>query len=188
MEGVGRAGYVLVGGRSSRMGRDKALLAAGPRTLVEQTADYVKKAAGNATLIGSPERYAFLGLPVIADRVEGHGPLGGLYTALRDTTADWNLIVACDMPGITPDFLRTLFEAAEKSGKECLVPVVAGGLEPLCAIYHARVLSAAESAVKAKRLKMQDFVRGLDAVLWPIEDAHLVRNLNTPEELAAELK
>ena len=180
-----RAGFVLVGGRSSRMGRDKALLPFGPRTLVEQTADYVKQAAGNVTLIGLPERYGFLRLPIIADAAEGMGPLGGLYTALRATSADWNLIVACDMPGLTPQFLGALLAAAEQAGKDCLVPLAANGTEPLCGVYHARVLPAAEIALKRKLLRMQDFVRQLDHVAWPVEEAGLLRNINTPQELRA---
>src|SRR5262249_800619 len=114
MEGGGRtgatqaAGFVLVGGRSSRMGPDKALLPAGSRTLAEQSAHSVRQAAGNVTLIGDPEKYASLGLPVIADAVEGSGPMGGIYTALLHSKEDWNLVVACDMPGLAPDFLRAL--------------------------------------------------------------------------------
>lgn len=178
----------MAGGRSSRMGRDKALLPAGARTLIEQTADYVKQAAGNVIVIGPLERYAFLGWPVIPDEIQGCGPLGGLCTALRHTRAEWNLIVACDMPGLTAQFLERLFDAAERCGKECLVPLTAAGLEPLCAIYHARVFPAAESALKRKALKMQAFVRQLDAALWPVEDARLLRNLNTPEEVASETR
>lgn len=183
-----RAGFVLVGGRSSRMGRDKALLPAGSKTLAEQTADYVKHAAGNVTLIGPPDRYGFLGLPVIPDVAEGLGPLAGLCTALRISAAEWNLIVACDMPGLNAEFLRKLLESAEIAGKDCLVPSSARGMEPLCAVYHARILPAVESALNRKLLKMQDFVRQLDHAIWPVEDAALVRNVNTREELAVETR
>ena len=183
-----RRGFVLVGGRSSRMGRDKALLPAGGRTLVEQTADYVKQAAGNVTLIGPPDRYGFLGLPVIPDVAEGFGPLAGLCTALRNTAAEWNLIVACDMPALNAELLRKLLESAESAGKDCLVPSSARGIEPLCAVYHARILPVVESALNRKLLRMQDFVRQLDHEIWPVEDAGLVRNVNTPEEFAAETR
>jgi molybdopterin-guanine dinucleotide biosynthesis protein A len=170
------------------MGRDKALLKVGSRTLAAQTADYVKQAAGNVTLIGPPERYGFLGLHVIADAVEGLGPLGGLCTALRETTAEWNLVVACDMPGLNPEFLRRLLDAAEQAGKACLVPVGANGIEPLCAVYHAGALPAAESALSRKSLKMQDFVRELNHGILPVEEAFLLRNLNTPAELTREIQ
>src|SRR5438270_4435707 len=94
------AGFVLTGGRSSRMGRDKALLPvggsgpAGGFTMVERTAELVRAAADSVTLIGMPERYAHLALPVVADVVEDCGPIGGVLTALTVTQADSNLIVA----------------------------------------------------------------------------------------------
>src|SRR6058998_1400393 len=96
-----RAGFVLVGGRSSRMGRDKACLPLQGRTLLEHVAAAVAAAAGSVTLVGSPERYQNLGFRVIADSLPGCGPLGGIHTALGASPADWNLIVACDMPGIS---------------------------------------------------------------------------------------
>src|SRR5579862_7372387 len=96
--GIGIAGFVLVGGLSARMDSDKALLGVGGSTLVDQIASRVRAAAGNVTLIGPPENYASSGYNVIADRVTGCGPLGGVFTALSVTTAEWNLIVACDLP------------------------------------------------------------------------------------------
>ena len=102
------AGFVLTGGRSSRMGRDKALLPIEGSVLVERTAEQVRIAAGSVTLIGAPERYAHLGLPVVPDLIEDCGPIGGLYTALKIGRADWNLLVACDMPALTAEFLREL--------------------------------------------------------------------------------
>src|SRR5258708_4089918 len=93
-------GFLLAGGRSSRMGRDKALLPFGSSTLAAHIATQIRDAAGNVTILAPPERYAHLGLPVLADAIPNCGPLGGLYTALQSTTADWNVLVACDLPRI----------------------------------------------------------------------------------------
>src|SRR5579883_462302 len=181
------AGFVLVGGRSSRMGRDKALLTAGSRTIAEQIAECVWRAVGNVTLIGDPNRYGFLGRSVIADELNGCGPMGGIYTALVHSPADWNLVVACDMPGVTPDLLRALAEAAGRSRQNCVVCQGPGGIEPLCAVYHRRLLPALESALRDMRLKMKDFLLGQDPELWPVADASALRNLNTPEEWRKEI-
>jgi molybdopterin-guanine dinucleotide biosynthesis protein A len=149
-EAVARAGFVLVGGRSSRMGRDKALLPLNGLTLVEVLAGLVKSAAKTVRLIGPPDRYESLGFPVVADSVENCGPLGGVYTALSITRADWNLIVACDMPGLTADFLENLLRAAEASEADCVVPAGTRGVEPLCAVYHRRCRTQAASAIASK--------------------------------------
>src|SRR5437868_193761 len=93
-----RAGFLLAGGRSSRMGRDKALLAVGNSTLLEIVAARVRDAAGSVIVIGPPDHYAYLGLTVQADLIPDCGPLGAVYTALKTSEADWNLLVACDMP------------------------------------------------------------------------------------------
>jgi molybdopterin-guanine dinucleotide biosynthesis protein A len=180
------AGFVLTGGRSSRMGRDKALLPVDGSSLLERTAQLVRAAAGSVTLVGThsdePGRYAHLGIPLVADLVEDCGPIGGVLTALSVTQADWNLVVACDMPGLTADFLRRLLAAAPEFGSACLVPESASGLHPLCAVYHRSTCSAVESAINHKCFKMHDLLKILGAASWPVADASLVRNVNTPAE------
>jgi molybdopterin-guanine dinucleotide biosynthesis protein A len=169
------------------MGQDKALLPWKGSTLIESVAQEVRMAAGNVTLIGSPDRYGNLGFPVcfpvIPDRIEGCGPLGGLHAALSCTVAEWNLLVACDMPAITHQLLEQLLAAAKESGADALVPQTPDGLEPLCAVYHARLLPAVESAIHSKLFKMHDFVSTIQTCLWPATDASLFDNLNTPDQL-----
>ena len=179
------AGFVLTGGRSSRMGRDKALLPIEGSVLVERTAERVRAAAGSVILIGAPERYSHLGLPVAADLVEDAGPIGGLYTALKIDRAEWNLLVACDMPSLTAKFLRELLDAARQCGSACLVPQTESGLHPLCAVYHRCAEGAVESAIEHKRFKMHDLLKVLKAVSFPVADASMLENVNTPVEWGA---
>jgi molybdopterin-guanine dinucleotide biosynthesis protein A len=167
------------------MGRDKALLSASGRPLAVRIASAVREAAGNVTLIGPVERYAHLGFPVIADREPGLGPLGGVYTALAASSAEWNLMVACDMPRVTGEFLRELLEAAEGSAADCVVPVDRHGPHPLCAAYHRRCAPLAESAIRDRRLKMQDFVASLRTQEWSPASAGALANVNTPAEWEA---
>jgi len=177
------AGFVLADGRSSRMGQDKAHLPWKGSTLIESVAREVFNAAGSVTLIGPVERYASLGFPVVSDKIAGCGPLAGLHAALSTTTAEWNILVACDMPGVTRQLLEELLNAAEASGADALVPQTPGGLEPLCAVYNARLLPAVESAIHSNLLKMHDFVSTISVRLWPAPDPAVFRNLNTPEQL-----
>jgi len=176
------AGFVLTGGRSSRMGRDKALLSIDGSLLVERIAEVVRAAAGNVTLIGAPGRYAHLGLPVLPDLAPDGGPICGLHTALKATRADWNLVVACDMPGLTAGFLSGLLAAAQQLGCACLAPQTDCGLHPLCAVYHRRSADAVEFAIQHKSFKMHDLLKSLGTVSWPVADASLLENVNTPLE------
>src|SRR5580698_8350527 len=163
-------GFVLAGGASRRMGRDKALLPVGSVTLIEQIAGAVQGACGNVTIVGPVERYGHLGFSVIPDEIENCGPIGGLFTALKWTKAEWNVVVACDMPGVHEVFLREMLEAAELSGADCLVPETGGKIDPLCAVYHARAVTAAEAAIHRKLLKMRDFVTTIPICRWPVPD------------------
>ncbi len=180
-----RSGFILVGGASRRMGRDKALLPLGEATMVEQIAARVRCAAGSVTLIGSPEKYGHLGLAVVADEIENCGPLGGLLTALHITGADWNLLVACDMPNVSEAFLTELLDAAEQSDADCIVPEIDGRSDPLCAVYHRRLARDAESAIHRKLFKMQDFVSTVRASFWRVTDPRPLLNANTPAEWSA---
>ena len=182
------SGFVLAGGQSRRMGRDKALLPYRGRTLVAHVAGIVKEALGNGgdvAIVGDPARYADLDYPVHADRVPSRGPLSGIITALRLSKTDWNLVVACDMPSLAASNLRILLERARESQAQCVAArSPAGELEPLCAVYHRGCLSILEQAFRSKQLKMRDLLPELqaDSVAFP---AAALANANTPEEWSA---
>ena len=179
-----QAGWVLTGGQSTRMGRDKAMLPWSGRTMIEVIADAVREAAGSVTLVGAPERYQSVKLAVVPDADGGFGPMSGLFTVLNVTKVDWNLVVACDMPRLTSPFLRGLLDRARAEDKACLVPQTSQGLEPLCAVYHRRALPAVDWAVHHNVLKMQDFVKTLDPFVWPVPHDIFLENWNTPQDLA----
>src|SRR5579875_874678 len=112
------------------------------------------------------------------------GPSPG-FIPLSLTAADWNLIVACDMPDLTPDLLEELFCAAARSGADAAVPSSAAGLDPLCAVYHRRLAARAACAISRKIFKMHDFLSTLTLELVPVADAAPLKNINTPEEWTA---
>jgi molybdenum cofactor guanylyltransferase len=181
------AGFVLVGGRSSRMGADKALLPYRGATMAGYVAEQVMRATGSVTLVGDPVKYGHLGCRVIPDRLPGSGPLGGITTALAASPEQWILIAACDMPNISATFLLQMIEIAETAfgTPDCVVPVTETGRQPLCALYHKRALPLLDSLLQRKLLKMQDAIRTMDSVLAPFPDADCFRNVNTPEDFQA---
>lgn len=180
-----RAGFVLVGGQSARMGRDKALFPYGSATLAEHVAAQVEAAAGSVALVGDPRRYRALRYPLIADVHPGCGPLGGIEAALVASNARWNLVVACDMPALTVEFLGSLLERAETCGGQCLAPVSpAGRVEPLCAVWERGCLEAIGAALGRQVRKMTEALEAVRAVYWPVGEAAWFENLNTPEDWA----
>ena len=180
------AGFVLAGGRSSRMGSDKALLPYKDRRLLQFVADTVRQAAGSATIVAPPERYAHLGFPVIPDEVPGEGPLGGIITALAVSGAEWNLILACDMPGISAGFLSYLLDAAVRKQADICLPVSASGLaEPLCAVYRSSSLPALRAAFAAGVRKVTGAFGGLHVAALADCEPSRFANMNTPEDWRA---
>jgi molybdopterin-guanine dinucleotide biosynthesis protein A len=164
------------------MGRDKALLPYRGTTLLDHVARAVQEAAGSVALIGDPVRYSRLGYLVYPDKHPGCGPLGGIHTALSISATDWNLVVACDMPGISVDVLRALLDSAPESGGSCVIATGPGGEpEPLCAVYHRRCLPAVALAIREKRFRMRDLVAEFE-VDAKLVDAAALANVNTPTE------
>jgi molybdenum cofactor guanylyltransferase len=177
---------VLTGGRSSRMGRDKALLPFRGGTLAQAVALKVANAAGSATLVGAPEIYGELGYPTLPDLYPGEGPLGAILTALAQSAVEWNLITACDMPAITVDLLTMLLETAERLDADALVPVgPSGRLEPLCAVYHRRTREPLEATFAAGTRRVSAALEAVRLVPLPMLEVSWFQNVNTPEEWSA---
>ncbi len=194
-------GFVLAGGQSSRMGRNKALLTlngearGSGETLLDRTARLLSGVADDVVIVGDPATYGDLGYPVIADRVTGKGPLGGLDAALGHLESSakggeagaWALVTACDMPGLTEEILRTLTGTVRRHPRAvAVVPETGQGLEPLCAVYHTRLLPAVRDALSegGKKLKMKDFLEDaghrFELVRVPLPTEPFA-NINTPE-------
>lgn len=181
------AGFVLVGGRSTRMGRDKALLPWKGTTLAQYVARIVATTCGSAALVGNTRLHVALGYPIVEDYYPGYGPIGGIVSALRASTAPWSLIVGCDMPGLTIAALLRLLDVAANASSGCIAAVGPRGEEPLCAAYHRDCLPALEKAIAAGQLKMKEALRGLLVTPAAGIDPSCLVNVNTPEEFEAQL-
>jgi molybdenum cofactor guanylyltransferase len=167
------------------MGEDKALLPFHGAPLARAVAALVERATGSATLVGRPEVAPLVGYPAIPDRYPGEGPLGGILTALAHTAADWNLIVACDMPALSLDFLAMLVDRAAQSEAGVLLPVGPGGRpEPLCGVYRRRAYGPLERmfARGIRRVVGAIEESGIEVCRWPVAEAGVFQNVNTPED------
>jgi molybdopterin-guanine dinucleotide biosynthesis protein A len=138
---IGIAGYTLAGGGSTRFGRDKALVEVGGRPMLERMIELLRRVTKQVKIVAVPSKYAAFGAEIVEDRWPGEGPFGGIITALEDAVkspagCEWNLIVSCDMPFLTQDWLQFLANRATKSNAQVVFPHSASGPEPLCACWQ----------------------------------------------------
>lgn len=189
--------FLLAGGKSSRMGANKAFLDFRGQTLLARALTTLCGACGNVTIVGDPETFANYA-PVVADIFAGCGPLAGIHSALAHSSAELNLMLAVDMPFVSPELLRFLLRAAEIAGKEAdaivTVPRTSRGLQPLCAVYRRDFAVTAEQALQAGNYKIDAAFANIQ--LRVIEEPELAAagfseknffNVNTSEDrLAAD--
>lgn len=182
---------ILAGGKSTRMGADKALTALLGRPLVEHAAARLRGLGRETLLItNTPEAHAGAGLPMFSDVIPGKGPLGGIYTALTHAAGDYVLVVAVDMPFLNRDLLRYMIGLA--AGHDAVVPRMGGLPEGLHAVYGKACLEPIRARLAAGRLSVKGFFA--DVRVRYVEAAEIDRfdperrsffNVNTPDDLEA---
>jgi molybdopterin-guanine dinucleotide biosynthesis protein A len=162
------------------MGRDKASLPLDGAGLAARTAGLLAAVCGSVKLVG---RHAHAGFPVVDDATPGSGPLGAVIAALAQTTARWNLIVACDMPRLTRAFLEELKARAEAASAISVVPRgPSGRLDPLCAAYRKDSEALLRTVFDSGVRSMQAALGALTCDIWDLPDAAPLCNINTPED------
>ena len=160
-------GFVLAGGRSLRMRRDKAHIPWDHGTLLSHAVEEISQVTSRVFIVGALEPPAMaleirtplgsgecLSASVLPDKFPGCGPLGGIQAALAHTATDWNLILAVDLPLVTAGLLGFIADHRGKRASLAVVPKVGGKLQPLCASYHPDLLSEVERALTAGELSI----------------------------------
>lgn len=139
---------IMAGGKSERMGRDKALLKIGDLTAVEFQLQRLKPIFEEIILsTNAPEEFEALGIPAIPDIISDKGPLGGIYTALSNINNPYLFAIACDMPCVSPALIQYIRERCE--GYDVTIPETARGPEPLHAIYSRDCIPAIKRALES---------------------------------------
>jgi molybdopterin-guanine dinucleotide biosynthesis protein A len=184
-------GFVLAGGKSSRMGQDKALMRVEGKPLVQRAAEILRPFVREITLLAPADRYANLGLPVVADKWPDQGPLAAVCTGLLSSHAEWNIFLACDLPLVSRQFLQLLVQRVRATCSDAVVPRTEDGWQPLSAAYHSRCRIAFARAIQEGRrsiIRLFDEVRVEvithdEMVSAGLSEVELV-NMNTPEDWA----
>ena len=199
-------GFVLAGGKSSRMGagsdkdKDKAFLEFRGQTLLDRALAVMGSVCDSTVIVGDPAKFTKYGsstdVSVVADNFPGCGPLAGIHAALLHSSAELNLMLAVDMPFVSRELLVFLFATATSQAKDAIVTVPRSGkgLQPLCAVYRRDFSTVAEQALRAGKFKIDATFSSVSVRV--IEEGELAAagfsersffNVNTPQDrLAAE--
>jgi molybdopterin-guanine dinucleotide biosynthesis protein A len=181
---------IMAGGKSSRMGTDKAFVPLLGMPMIEHVLKRVKGLGRETTIITNrPSDYAYLGLPMFEDVYVDHGPLGGIHSAVTNAEFPHTLIVACDMPWLNRPILEHMIEIRKSA--DIIVPRWDKYPEPLHAVYSQVCSKQIETNLRAKRLKITAFFGRVnvhylnrDVIKRFDPEGRSFVNVNTPEDLA----
>jgi molybdenum cofactor guanylyltransferase len=187
-------GFVLVGGRSARMGRDKTRLPYRGVPMALHQAEKLAVVCGRVALVGKdPEAFGDSRFPYVLDEAPEAAAACGVAAALAFSPEETNLVLAADVPRCPESFLAALLDVAEAIHAPAVVPVSGGRAQPLCAVWRRSALAVLRSRLGAKDYSLVDALHALRAVLIPEEVTAAMAggapenffNVNTPEEYEA---
>jgi len=181
---------MLAGGRGERLGRDKATLELGGRTLFQRVSDLLSELSADIIVVVRPDQQ--LDVPnarIVTDLEPYTGALAGIASGLAAARQAWSIVVACDMPFISLDLLRYLISLTPD--QDVVVPQLDVGLEPLHALYHKRCLPELYQVLREGRRRVVSFYGSLQVrYVGPAQmraydpTGRSFFNINTPEDLA----
>ena len=185
---------IMAGGKSSRMGTDKAFVPLLGKPMIEHVLNQVRGLSSETIILtNQQDNYSYLGLPIYGDIYPDRGPLGGLHSALFHASFSNTLVVACDMPWLNRrllDYIVSLRDSAD-----VIVPKWHEYPEPLHAIYNKNCLDAIEEKIQVGQLKTISFYEQVrvryikrDEITMFDPDGRSFSNVNTPDELTAANK
>lgn len=182
------SGFVTAGGRSSRMGTDKAWLEMGGQVMIERVIAALTPVTSSVSIIANDPQYARLGLQVFGDTNAGVGPLEAIRTALANSSTDRVVLAGCDLPFVTSELFSFLLDL--EGTHQAVVPLSCDGLlEPLCAVYPREALAAVTELIASGVRKVSRLFDRVPARFVAYDEISHLReaelffeNINTPEE------
>jgi molybdenum cofactor guanylyltransferase len=182
-------GLILLGGKSSRYGSNKALVEIDGVRLVDRVAGVMKSIFHRLILVtNTPEEYAYLQIPMVEDLIKGLGPMGGVYTGLMTLSDELGFFVACDMPFLSESLIRHMVDVRDDF--DAVVPRMDWMLEPLHALYSKKCLSVIQEAIEQHQHQIVKCLAGMrvryvdekELRSWD-PDLRSFFNINKPQDL-----
>lgn len=179
------SGFILAGGKSSRMGTDKALLMIKNEPLLKRIIRLIEPLCGSIAISGQNADYVKFNVKIIPDLYSDCGPIAGIHSSLKHSHSDWNLLVSVDVPFLNEKLIRNLISSTGEF--DCIIPEHTSGVEPLIGLYHKRILPIVEEMIKNGDYKLMYMlsklnVRYLDCNSLIHKYPRLFMNINRPED------
>lgn len=174
---------ILAGGKSSRMGQDKGLMLLNGKSMIEYVIDVAKQISPQISIVANNESYSKFGLPVYKDEFEEKGPLAGIYTGLKNSTTEHNLILSCDIPFVQKDLLEFLLISSE--GSDITTSLFQDKLHPLIGVYSKSCESIIAQQISKNELKVSNIFEKLKTKQIDVShfDSSNFRNINSETDL-----
>lgn len=179
------SGFILAGGKSSRMGTDKALLVFQEEPLLKHMIKLIEPFCDNIAISGQNSDYSIFGVEMIPDLYSDCGPIAGIFSSIHHSLTNWNLLVSVDVPFVNEELI--LFLISNIGEFNCIVPEHSSGVEPLIGLYHKRTLQVIEEMIKTGDYKLTNLLSKLNTRYLDCNDLikkypRLFMNINRLED------
>lgn len=181
------SGIVLSGGKSSRMGLEKGFLRIGKLTMIEQAILLLKPYAEELIISANHDDYKSFSLPVVKDEIIEIGPLGGMYSCLKQTNNSAHCMVSCDLPFLESDLIQVLFDAFYTTNADYICACYGAKVHPLVAVFRKEpVLKQIEVQLSQSDYKVLNLLKKLKVVNVDFKTLNVREdvffNMNTKED------
>lgn len=182
-------GIILSGGKSSRMGTDKGFLSFNGTLFMQHSINALNPLISEIIIVSNNTDYDVFGLKRIEDVIENAGPLAGVYSGLKQSKTDYNLVLSCDIPLINSTILQKLIDAMDNAS-EIIQIESQGKTMPLIALYKKQCEPIFLKLLNDGERRLQYAVNQCQVknVVLHDEETYFTQNINTPEQLNAILK
>jgi len=182
----GITGYILAGGKSSRMGADKGLLLFEGKSMIHYVIEQMQPIFDKLVIVSNNPEYEKFGLEVIPDLIKDIGPAGGIYTALHHSGTKLNFVVSCDMPFVTAAAIEFVIKNTNDS--QIVLLENKGKMEPLFGMYSKECEELWLKLIEEGKIKLQEMVlhfkfKPISIANKEIFSAKFFKNINTKEDL-----
>ena len=168
------------------MGRDKALIELDGKTLLQKAVDFCSTFCDEVLISSDSENHRVEGVRTIPDQFKDCGPMGGIYSCLKESSNEWNFVLSVDAPFVEQEFVDFLISVT--ANFDAVIPFHGGKKEPLIAIYNKRALLQFEQKINAGDYKLHFLLQELNTRLvdssgWLSRFPDLFYNINYPSDL-----